>query len=49
MQLDEKEFVAKTVIKINSEMNGAYAFPVVKIWGHSRPSAFLKMWAYFIN
>lgn len=26
MQLDEKEFVARTVIKINTEMNGAYVF-----------------------
>ena len=26
LQLDEKEFVARTVMKINTEMNGAYVF-----------------------
>lgn len=26
MQLDEKEFVARTVMKINTEMSGAYVF-----------------------
>lgn len=33
MQLDEKEFVAKTVIKINTEMNGAYVFSSGKNMG----------------
>ena len=33
MQLDEKEFVAKTVIEINTEMNGAYAFSSGKNMG----------------
>lgn len=33
MQLDEKEFVAKTVMKINAEMNGAYVFSSGKNMG----------------
>lgn len=33
MQLDEKEYVARTVIKINSEMPGAYAFSSGKNMG----------------
>jgi len=33
LQLDEKEFVARTVVKINSEMNGAYVFSSGKNMG----------------
>ena len=33
MQLDEKEFVARTVMKINTEMKGAYVFSSGKIMG----------------
>ena len=33
MQLDEKEFVARTVMKINTEMNGAYVFSSGKNMG----------------
>lgn len=33
MQLDEKEFVARTVMKINSEMKGAYVFSSGKNMG----------------
>ncbi len=33
MQLDEKEFVARTVMKINSEMDGAYVFSSGKNMG----------------
>ena len=33
MQLDEKEFVARTVIKINTEMKGAYVFSSGKNMG----------------
>ncbi len=33
LQLDEKEFVAKTVMKINTEMNGAYVFSSGKNMG----------------
>lgn len=33
MQLDEKEFVARTVMKINNEMNGAYVFSSGKNMG----------------
>ena len=33
LQLDEKEFVARTVIKINSEMKGAYVFSSGKNMG----------------
>lgn len=33
MQIDEKEFVARTVMKINDEMNGAYVFSSGKNMG----------------
>ena len=33
LQLDEKEFVARTVMKINTEMNGAYVFSSGKNMG----------------
>ncbi|MDD6011796.1 MAG: hypothetical protein PUC33_03005 [Oscillospiraceae bacterium] len=33
MQVDEKEFVARTVMKINTEMNGAYVFSSGKNMG----------------
>lgn len=33
LQLDEKEFVAKTVMKINTEINGAYVFSSGKNMG----------------
>lgn len=33
MQIDEKEFVARTVMKINDEMNGAYVFSSGKDMG----------------
>lgn len=33
MQLDEKEFVARTVMKINAEMKGAYVFSTGKNMG----------------
>ena len=49
MQLDEKEFVAKTVIKINSEMNGAYAFSSGKNMGTFKAVGFPEDVAYFIN
>ena len=45
MQLDEKEFVARTVMKINTEMKGAYE----KIWEPSKQLVSPKMSVYFIN
>lgn len=33
LQLDEKEFVARTVMKINAEMSGAYVFSSGKNMG----------------
>ncbi len=46
LQLDEKEFVSRTVMKINSQMKGAYVFPAVKIWARLKPWAFRRTWEY---
>ena len=40
MQLDEKEFVARTVMKINAEMKGAYVFSSGKNMGASKAVGF---------
>ena len=40
MQLDEKEFVARTVMKINTEMKGAYVFSSGKHMGSFKADGF---------
>ncbi len=40
LQLDEKEFVARTVMKINTEMNGAYVFSSGKNMGTFKAEGF---------
>ena len=49
MQLDEKEFVARIVMKINTELKGAYVFQVERIWGRSRRSDTRRTWENFTN
>ena len=49
LQLDEKEFVVRTVMKINAEMSGAYVFSSGKTWEHSKPLVFRKTLVFFIN
>ena len=39
------EFTARCVIRINTQISGAYVFPAGRIWASSRRSAFPRMWA----
>ncbi len=47
LQLDEKEFVARTVMKINTEMNGAYVFSSGKNMGTFKAVGFPEDVALF--
>ena len=47
MQLDEKEFVARAVMKINTEMNGAYVFSSGKNMGTFKAVGFPEDVGYF--
>lgn len=49
MQVDEKEFVARTVMKINSEMDGAYVFSSGKNMGTFKAVGFPEDVGVFYN
>ena len=49
MQLDEKEFVARTIMKINTKCPVHMSFPAAKTWELSRLSASLRMLVSSIN